>query len=302
MKMNKQEKKRKEIDITQIITFVVIAFSVIGIIWLALSYQSQSENYIAKYNENETTLAKLKNQYESGVQETTDTEETATTKLNSAVTKGNEVAKLQNKYYEIYKNQCLNVYEVDEKAYSEAIKSNAASLEPCFAEADTSGSAVWYLSETSDVIWSFRTTFSFTGDTVPSLWTCYNTSGELLAFTTADYDVESDTFNNVKCYITSIGQSYSGNDSNEPEKTQKPKATKKPKPKATKKPVSSNIYSGGSSSSSGGSSSSSSGSSSKKSGSSGSSKKSTKKQNTKKKNSDSDSDWNTDDQYTQWEG
>ena len=289
--MKQQKKKRKEKDQFQIITFVVIALSVIGIVYLVLSYQSHSESYITKYNENETTLAKLKNQYESGAQDTTDTEQTASAKLNSAVAKGNEVAKMQNAYYEIYENFYTNSYEVDEKAYSEAIESNAAQLEPCFAEDDTSGSAVWYLSETTDAIWSFRTTFSFTGDTVPSLWTCYNTSGEMLAFTTADYDAISDTFNNVNCYITLTGKSYEGNDSEEPEKTQKPKATKKPKPKATKKPSSS---SNGSSSSSG--------SSSKKSGSSGSSKKSTKKQNTKKKSSDSDSDWNTDDQYTQWEG
>lgn len=292
--MKQQKKKKKEIELFQIITILVIVFSIVGIVYLALSYQSHSEKYNAQYNENEIILAQLKNQYESGTQITADTEETASLKLNSAVAKGNEVAKMQNAYYEIYENFYLNSYEVDEKAYSEAIKSNSTRLETCFSEDDTSGSALWYLSENTDAIWSFRTTFSFTGDTVPSLWTCYNTSGEMLAFTTADYNVTNDVFDNVNCYVTSAGQSYSGNDSDEPEKTQKPKATKKPKPKATKKPVtSSNNYSGGSSSSGNSSSS----------GSSESTKKpTTKKKKTKKKNNDSDSGWNTDDQYTQWAG
>ena len=292
---------KKEIDKIQIITILTIVLSVIGIIYFGVSYQSHSKDYVNKYNENEITLAKLRNEYESSTQEQTDTEETAAAKLNSAVEKGNTVAKLQNAYYEIHENNYQNAAYPDEEAYTMAIKENSKELDSCFNEEDTSGNAIWYLSENTDAIWSFRTTFSFTGDTVASLWTCYNTSGELLAFTTATYDVATETFGDVNCYVTAVGNSYAGNDSDEPEKTQKPKATKKPKPKTTKKPAtSSNNSNSGSSSSSNNSSSRSSGSSSSKK--SGSSKKSTPKKNTKKKNSNSDSDWNTNEEYTQWQG
>lgn len=329
-----KKNKKKQLDGFQIITFVVIVLSVIVIIYFGLSYQSNSKEYVTKYNDNTTEIAKLKNEYESGLQEQPDTEESASKKLNSAVTVGNEVAKSQNNYYSIYNEYFQDAYVEDDKAYSKALKENSAVLDKFFSKEDTSGSGIWYLNESTDAIWSFRTTFSFLGNEVPSLWTCYNTTGELLAFTTATYDVEEETFKDVKCYITSVGRSYDGNDSEAPEPTQKPKKKTKKKVKktqnnnaaqnpskkdsSTSKSESNNAGSTSSNSStSQNSTSSSSNNSSENSGSSNSSNASSSNSNssssstsTKKKNDNSDEvdwstdegDWNTDEQSTQWEG
>lgn len=329
-----KKNKKKQLDGFQIITFVVIVLSVIVIIYFGLSYQSNSKEYVTKYNNNTTEIAKLKNEYESGLQEQPDTEESASKKLNSAVMVGNEVAKSQNNYYSIFEEYYQDAYAVDDKAYSKALKENAAVLDKYFSKEDTSGSGIWYLNENTDAIWSFRTTFSFIGDEVPSLWNCYNTSGELLAFTTAIYDAEEETFKDVKCYITSVGRSYDGNDSETPEPTQKPKKVKKKRKKTTtnttsqntsksendtsaSKSDSSNSESNSNNTSTSQNSTSSSTTSSENSGSSNSSNSTSSSSNnsssngsTQKKNDNSDEvdwstdegDWNTDEQSTQWEG
>lgn len=290
--------KKKKIDRIQIITIVVIILSVIAIIFFALSYQSRSQSYATEYSENQKTLAQLKNQYESGLQEETDTEESASNKLNSAVTVGNEVAKLQNSYYDIYYDNYVNVAEVNDEEYANALKVNSEKLAKYFSEDDLSGCGIWYLNENSDATWSFKTTFSFIGKEVPSLWTCYNTSGEMLAFVTAIYSVEDENFKDVNCYITLVGHSYDGNDSEEPEKTQKPKATKKPKPKVTQEPVATPNNSSSSSDSSSANSAPAPAQNSE------SSKKSTPKEKEPEEeiSSSDDGDWNTDEQATEWEG
>lgn len=295
-----KKKKKKEIDKIQLITCIVIVISVLAIVYFVISYQSRSQNYTNEYNENKKVLAQLQNTYESGSQEETDTEESASNKLNSAVTLGNEVAKLQNSYYDIYADNYINVSEVDEEAYGSALKLNSEKLAKCFDKEDVSGCAIWYLNENTDATWSFRTTFSFLGKEVPTLWTCYNTSGEMLAFVTATYNAENDNFTDVNCNITSVGHSYDGNDSEEPEKTQKPKATKKPKPK--KEPIiTPNISSNTSTSSNnnGDSSTKSNPSPTKK---TESSKKSIEEEPEEEISSSDDGDWNTDEQATEWEG
>lgn len=305
---------KKEIDKIQIITFVTIVISVIAIIILGMNYTSHSKKYVRQHNENEIKLAKLKNDYESGKQEKTDTKESASSKLNSAVEAGNAVAKIQNNFYEIKNTDYVDETGTDDqKAYSKAIKDNSANLKPYFNEDETSGSSWWFVSDNTDAVWSFRTTFSFTGNEVPSLWTCYNSSGEMLAFTTAIYDAKAGKFKDVDCYVTSAGRQYDSNDSGEPEMTQKPKTTKKPKKKVftnSNNTTTNNTDSSDSNNSKNNSSTNNSASrpstpkhSTNSSGGSGNSsqKKSTPKKK-KEKNNNSSSDWNKDDQYTQWQG
>lgn len=302
-----------------VLTIITVIGCVGSILYFGASYQSKSKNFAKKYNENIEQLATLKNQYESEQQTQVDTEETASDKLNLAVSAGNAVAEGQNNYYAICRNES---YQNNEDALFEAIKQNSAVLDPYFDTEDTSGNAIWYQNENTDSTWTFRTTYGFSESVLPVIWTCYNSSGELLAFTTANYSVEVNVFGDVEIYTTARGRAYEGNDSEDPEEMQEQEEiiedTPKPKKKKKKKKhttaneettadknstTSSSSSSGnGSSNSTYNNSTSSSGnssshSSSAQSSSSSNNRKSDTSSNTKK----SEGDWNTDEQYTQWE-
>ena len=313
--------KKNKLPISSFLVLTII--SVIGcvsaILYFGVSYQSRSKNYVKKYNENVTQLASLKNQYESGQQTQVDTQETVSDKLNLAVTAGNAVADGQNNYHTICNDE---YYLSNEDARSEAIQQNSDALNSYFDADDTSGNAIWYQNENTDSTWTFRTTYGFSESVLPVIWTCYNSAGELLAFTTANYSVEVNVFGDVEIYTTARGRAYEGNDSEDPEEMQEQEEiiedTPKPKKKKKKKkhttaneettadknstPSSSSSSGNGSSNSTYNSSTSSSGntssrSSSTQSSSSSNNRKSDTSSNTKK----SEGDWNTDEQYTQWE-
>ena len=309
---------KREFDKIHLITIIVIIFSVIGIAYFGVSYQSKLKQYTNNYKENQTILATLQNEYESEQQTETDTEESAADKLNSCVKTGNEVAKLQNAYYSINENDYLDATnEVDYEAYTNALKENSNKLDPYFDKEDTSGNAIWYSNKSTDAIWSFRTTFSFTGTVVPALWTCYNQHGELLAFTTATYDVEKESFSDINILTTAVGRSYVevdddnslADDEKKAKKSKKKtKATKKPK--STKKPTPTKNTSSENNSVTTQNSSQQNNVPAVNKSTSNNTNITTKKptptaapKKTKKKKSNSNSgDWNTDEEYTQWEG
>lgn len=116
---------------------------------------------------------------------------------SSAANAGNKVAELQNKY---------NGYNPETQSGS--IKSNALALDAYFGDNDKNARTPWYTNQAADVAtkWEFESTYSFEGKTADVIWLCKDGSGQIYAYTTAVYDVASQTFSKVSHKQTALGQ------------------------------------------------------------------------------------------------
>lgn len=161
-------------------------------------------------------IGKLQASYKQYDKDLSELSDTARVKLYTCSDKGSAVANLQNSYQDIYggssderwltTKNCIAVY---------------------FSDDEPDASMVWYYSDniSSDAIerrvkytWNFHTLYAFSAKTVDVVWTCvatdYNAvdtvhSGDLLAYVTAVYDVDSGVFHDVTVTHTSKGARYS---------------------------------------------------------------------------------------------
>lgn len=117
--------------------------------------------------------------------------------VNSAANAGNKVAELQNKY---------NDYNLETQ--SDSVKQNAIALDEYFGKDDKNARTPWYLNKASEVVtkWEFESTYSFVGKKADVIWLCKDGSGQIYAYVTAVYDVDSKTFSKVVRTQTALGQ------------------------------------------------------------------------------------------------
>lgn len=118
---------------------------------------------------------------------------------SSAANAGNKVAELQNKYS-----------DYNPETQVDSIKSNALALDAYFGNNDKNARTPWYTNQASDVAtkWEFESTYSFEGKTADVIWLCKDGSGQIYAYTTAIYDVASQTFSKVSHKQTALGQAH----------------------------------------------------------------------------------------------
>lgn len=122
---------------------------------------------------------------------------------NSALTVGNEVATIQNKYIE------LKTYVTDDSTESLMSKmaDNDTQLADYFSDSKSIGD--WYLGVHVNCSWTFNTTYSFFEDGASVIWLCQEKDTlNILAYATAKYDAISNKFSNLNVYVTNIGQLY----------------------------------------------------------------------------------------------
>lgn len=113
--------------------------------------------------------------------------------LHTATQAGNDIAALQNYYASV------SVDSGDDKAVDELSK-RAKAVKLLLGVDDQNAAVPWYNSS-SDYYWTFETTYSFSGNSVSVLWLCRDTVADgfpVLAYATADYDVEKGVFEHVK--------------------------------------------------------------------------------------------------------
>lgn len=128
------------------------------------------------------------------------TEKATTADLSSAAELGQKVADYQMEYQETYATMMTDHSRI------------AESLRECFTSGSSNAAVAWFLPEhltdTGEYEiykWKFETTYSFSGVSVPVLWTCWDDKGELLAYTTGTYSVKDLKFSDITRYTTSVG-------------------------------------------------------------------------------------------------
>lgn len=191
---------KKRIPIETILIIVTILI-VIGFgLWAYVSDQSLKQTY----QENQSQIDELTNQLNSISTEEPKTE-VVTAQLNSASDAGNALTEYQN-----WKLSTVNADFTPE--FESEMKQKSDEIDPYLQ--DKNNRVAWYYYDTNnpDVnpIWSFCTTYSFSGNTVPVLWVCYNQAkdNELLAYAQGTYHADDNMFYDLEYHVTAIGDSY----------------------------------------------------------------------------------------------
>lgn len=188
---------REKKNVIIVFAIIVIATIVCGCI-LFFENRAVSEAN-AKSKENAETIEELKKQLSDVTTENEETVEEIQVKLNSASTAGNRMAELQNERREV---------EVGSNGWEE--KSSAITDEIKQYTDESNGIGPWY-GRTNAVKchWQFESTYSFSGNEIPAVWTCRNDgNGELLAYAMATYHADTGKFTDLDYHQTSVGATY----------------------------------------------------------------------------------------------
>ena len=157
-------------------------------------------SFDSQYAANQKSITQLQEQIK-GLENQTSADASSINKgLYSASEAGRAVAELQTKYQSI-----------DATVTPDDITANAQALSKYFNDESQSGRQPWFTVSKGDAkaVWEFESTYSFKNETIPVIWLCHiDGSDELVAYATANYNAESNTFSDVVYETTRLGANY----------------------------------------------------------------------------------------------
>lgn len=182
------EKKERSLASVLATTACIVGVAAGGVCGYLLF--SGTESFQRQFAANEAQIGQLQLELDTMKAQQSQSVEDARTDLSTAATAGNAVAELQNKYAHL------------SDADANSLTDNALALDSHFGSQDKDARTPWYSGK--DYAWTFETTYSFRGDSVPVIWSCHNTAGELVAYTMATYSKDTKLFTNVSTYFTAV--------------------------------------------------------------------------------------------------
>lgn len=159
-----------------------------------------ASSFDAQYADNQKSITQLQEQIKELENQTSADASSINKGLYSASEAGRAVAELQTKYQSI-----------DATVTPDDITANAKALSKYFDDESQNGRQPWFTVSKGDAkaVWEFESTYSFQNDTIPVIWLCHiDGSNELVAYATANYNAESNTFSDVTYKTTRLGANY----------------------------------------------------------------------------------------------
>lgn len=184
-----QENKTKLINGIGVLLLILVA----GVIFFGYDgYSRKMEQYQSQVSEKQDELKSAKESVPNV------SEDDAKNTIHSVKKIGDEVANAENGYMASTSDEDRSAsLAVKDKYFGE--KSNMRT--------------VWFSGNTEAIqngTWKFQSSFDFNGTSVNVLWTYTDTNGQLLAYVTATYDAENETFSNAKKHVTAVGAELAG--------------------------------------------------------------------------------------------
>lgn len=133
--------------------------------------------------------------------------------LSSAKEKGQAVATQQNAYLNTKPGETGEVTKISEQlaAILGDASEGSKGMDPKTPWYKTGPTVKAAPQGSGEYSWTFESTYEFSGDTAVVTWLCrHKETGDLLAWTMADYDGSDDTFSTFRSGLTSQGQTYIG--------------------------------------------------------------------------------------------
>lgn len=159
-----------------------------------------ASSFDSQYADNQKSITQLQEQIKELENQTSADASSINKGLYSASEAGRAVAELQTKYQSI-----------DATVTPDDITANAKALSKYFNDKSQNGRQPWFTVSKGDAkaVWEFESTYSFQNETIPVIWLCHiDGSNELVAYATANYNAESNTFSDVTYKTTRLGANY----------------------------------------------------------------------------------------------
>lgn len=159
-----------------------------------------TSSFDSQYADNQKSITQLQEQIKDLENQTSADASSINKGLYSASEAGRAVAELQTKYQSI-----------DATVTPDDITANAKALSKYFNDKSQNGRQPWFTVSKGDAkaVWEFESTYSFQNETIPVIWLCHiDGSNELVAYATANYNAESNTFSDVTYKTTRLGANY----------------------------------------------------------------------------------------------
>lgn len=182
--------------IAAVIGIVIVICSVFAVINSYTKYQKSVDTY-------SNDIQSLKTSVEERVKSTEDVKPVdADSVVNSVKSVGDKVSVLQNSYR-----------NVSVSSTGEADKDTISGIDSDMTEYfdDVKVCKSWYDCKSTYIqkgTWRFVTSYDFAGNDVSVLWQFVDAYDYVLAYTTADYHVDTKKFDNVKVHNTLLGDAY----------------------------------------------------------------------------------------------
>lgn len=198
-------------DLRKKIVMIVSAVIVgISLIFTFVNYQ----NYSAKVDENEKQYHDLKSEYEDVTKKQKPvSEDDVKNGLNSAKKSGDDVANLLNQYLCALPYTGTNFTKEQEKEKAAERAEMSKQLNKYFGEGTVMNTGVYSFDMSligNQSCWQFMNSYNFSGDSIDVLWECFDKANNVVAYVTAKYHADSNSFDNVSQHMTILGQTYMG--------------------------------------------------------------------------------------------
>ena len=204
-----------KIDPSKIVRYGCLGVSGLILVACLLSTSFENESQKQMRIEKQEQLVQVESDYNDLVSQVESLKESsgggAETLVNSAKKTGEHVADIANQIGAAYVE--INSVE-DSQKRSELIDDMLATLSPemdkYFGEG-TDFRTAWYSTLDTELMksisWSFVTNYNFGTDSTKVLWLCRNTKDQILAYVTATYYADTDTFDGAVKRVTTLGGS-----------------------------------------------------------------------------------------------
>lgn len=193
--------------IVMIVSVVIVGIS---LIFTFVNYQ----NYSAKVDENEKQYHDLKSEYEDVTKKQKPfSEDDVKNGLNSAKKSGDDVANLLNQYLCALPYTGTNFTKEQEKEKAAERAEMSKQLNKYFGEGTVMSTGVYSFDMSligNQSCWQFMNSYNFSGDSIDVLWECFDKANNVVAYVTAKYHADSNSFDNVSQHMTILGQTYMG--------------------------------------------------------------------------------------------
>ena len=198
-------------DLRKKIVMIVSAVIVgISLIFTFVNYQ----NYSAKVDENKKQYYDLKREYEDATKKQKPvSEDDVKNGLNSAKKSGDDVANLLNQYLCALPYTGTNFTKEQEKEKAAERAEMSKQLNKYFGEGTVMSTGVYSFDMSligNQSCWQFMNSYNFSGDSIDVLWECFDKANNVVAYVTAKYHADSNSFDNVSQHMTTLGQTYMG--------------------------------------------------------------------------------------------
>lgn len=195
-------------DLSKVFAGIGICLILVSGLVAFASYDKYASK-MASYNEQYDALKQDNENVASNIEQVS--EEEVKTQLHSVKDVGAKIATCANRLQVLSSTGYAKSANYDEKATREEQSEIATIMSEYFGDKSVLRTT-WFSGDLTAMnnqnCWSFMNSYDFSENTISVLWLCKDGVGNVVAYVTADYHADTNSFDNVERHMTTVGVTY----------------------------------------------------------------------------------------------